>query len=381
MVIDVFYDETALRIIGFEDTRLLNAPIHAPVTKSPVTLAWADGLATVNNMGNGVIAILEFEVIAEQLGDYDIWITYDYGNILNAANQFVPFEIVNGHVTVIDFIYGDVNDDGIINLQDTYVLQRHVARWPDYPAEALNLDAADVNADGIINLQDAFTLQRHVARWPGYGTLPYIPSGSQDFQTMTGVNESIFGASSSNAPQFGAAAFGAPQIGLSQFGVPSFTTPRLGAPPFTVPRNDIPTLRVREATGKVGETVKVPVTITQNPGITGLVFTIDFDDTKLRLIGYEDTGLLPGALHPPHNGLSNATFAWMNALERTDYTNSGVLVILEFELLQDAAPGEYAIELTYEQGNILNAGMELMHFDMTPGTVTVGEPPLSARRS
>jgi len=109
------------------------------------------------------------------------------------------------------------------------------------------------------------------------------------------------------------------------------------------------------------------------------VFTLSFDDAKLRLVGYEDAGLLPGALHPPHSGLSFATFAWMNALAKADYTNSGVLVILEFQLLQDAEPGGYAIGLAYESGNILNAGMAQVHFDVAPGAVTVRGTPQAAR--
>ena len=266
--------------------------------------------------------------------------TSERNNISDINANYLDFEISPGGVTVAGapaILYGDVNDDGIVNLQDTYVLQRYVARWPDYPAESLNLDAADVNADGIINLQDVYTLQRHVARWPGYGTLPYIQSGPQAFQTMTGADTSIFGA---------------PPLGASV----------LGSQPFGTSRNDRPTLRVGEAAGKAGETVKVPVTIVQNPGITGLVFTLSFDDAKLKLIGYEDTGLLPGAFHPPHNGLSSATFAWINALAKADYTNNGVLVILEFELLQDAEPGGYEIGLSFEPGNILNEGMAPVYF-------------------
>jgi hypothetical protein len=70
------------------------------------------------------------------------------------------------------FIYGDVNDDGNVNLIDISILSRYVAGWPDY---TVNEQAADVNNDGVINMIDISILTRHIGGWEGYEVLPYGP--------------------------------------------------------------------------------------------------------------------------------------------------------------------------------------------------------------
>lgn len=56
---------------------------------------------------------------------------------------------------------GDVNSDGVLNLQDVLLLQQYVAKR--IGADKLNLEAADMNGDGIINIQDVLLLQKRVA--------------------------------------------------------------------------------------------------------------------------------------------------------------------------------------------------------------------------
>lgn len=58
--------------------------------------------------------------------------------------------------------YGDVNSDGIIDLQDVLLVQRYVAKRID--ASRLTTAAADVNGDSIIDLQDMLLIQRYVAK-------------------------------------------------------------------------------------------------------------------------------------------------------------------------------------------------------------------------
>ncbi len=67
------------------------------------------------------------------------------------------------------FVYGDVNEDGEVNVKDSMILARYLAEWPDY---AVTLPAADVNGDGEVNVKDSMILARYLAEWSGY-TLPY----------------------------------------------------------------------------------------------------------------------------------------------------------------------------------------------------------------
>lgn len=63
------------------------------------------------------------------------------------------------------FVYGDVNGDGEVTLQDVLLLRRHLAnRDPDTGESSVTVEAgADANGDNIINLQDVLLLRRYLA--------------------------------------------------------------------------------------------------------------------------------------------------------------------------------------------------------------------------
>ena len=70
-------------------------------------------------------------------------------------------------------LYGDVNGDGSVNKLDRAFLVRYLAKWPEYPADVIDMAAADVNCDGSVNKLDRAILIRHLAKWPEYDKLPY----------------------------------------------------------------------------------------------------------------------------------------------------------------------------------------------------------------
>ena len=72
-----------------------------------------------------------------------------------------------------EILYGDVNNNGIVNNQDRMILTRYLAEWTGY--ETLDHPvAADVNQDGQVNNKDRMILTRHLAEWTGYEVLPNI---------------------------------------------------------------------------------------------------------------------------------------------------------------------------------------------------------------
>ena len=89
----------------------------------------------------------------------------------NIDDNFAP-SATDGKVTVAEYILGDVNGDGIVDLADCMILKRHVAKWNAYKVLECEM-AADVNDDGNIDLADCMILKRHVAKWNAYKTLPY----------------------------------------------------------------------------------------------------------------------------------------------------------------------------------------------------------------
>ena len=79
---------------------------------------------------------------------------------MNVGLDDYEFATVDGSVTVIERLPGDVNDDGEVNLKDTIMLERFLATGWDVQ---INESNADVNADGAVNLKDSVLLKRHFA--------------------------------------------------------------------------------------------------------------------------------------------------------------------------------------------------------------------------
>ena len=73
----------------------------------------------------------------------------------------------------VDYICGDINNDGKVNSFDRNILARYIANWDGYDINNYNAAAADVNLDGKVNSFDRNILARHIAAWDGYETLPY----------------------------------------------------------------------------------------------------------------------------------------------------------------------------------------------------------------
>ena len=249
---------------------------------------------------------------------------YDYDNydIYNQSGEAVQFATVNGTLTVTDIVYGDVNGDGKVNNLDGMVLMRHLAKWPSYPASMIS-PGADVNADGRINNLDGMILMRHLAKWPAYATLPYS----------------------------------------SQKGI-------VAVQPDNTTFENEPTIVVGNAEAVPGETVRIPIELANNPGVVVMGIMVGYDE-NLTLLGFEDTGLLPGQLHSTVIENPQPLF-WGNTTSG-NCTENGVIIYLEFKVADDAAPGTYSITVTYDYENydIYNYDGEPIEFAIQNGAVTV----------
>lgn len=115
------------------------------------------------------LVTLSFKLLADCKEGTPVGISYVPENMLNYDSETVLFAIDNGVVSVFDYLLGDVNGDGLVNLKDVTLLTRYRAGWN---VEIIK-PAADVNKDSVIDLKDISILRRHLADWAGYETLPY----------------------------------------------------------------------------------------------------------------------------------------------------------------------------------------------------------------
>ena len=81
--------------------------------------------------------------------------------IKNASKNDIKTEVTEGKVTLVNAVYGDVNNDGKINVVDAYIVRLYSARLQEY--NVAEKAAADVDGDGNVNAIDANYIRRYAA--------------------------------------------------------------------------------------------------------------------------------------------------------------------------------------------------------------------------
>lgn len=114
-----------------------------------------------NNTNNGVVATLEFMVNEGATVDSlaAVTVSYKMGDIINIAFDDIGVAVVSGGVNIVDFIYGDLNSDGVVNKKDSLLLKMYLAG----NTTDIDTDAADVFTDGSVNKKDSLLLKRYLA--------------------------------------------------------------------------------------------------------------------------------------------------------------------------------------------------------------------------
>lgn len=139
--VTVGYDKLALTLEGFTAGKFEGATLEGNV------ISWSGD----NTAKTGTLAKLTFAVKEDaELGDYEITLSAE------------GFSVVNGGISVSEFVHGDVNGDGgKINVSDIISLRGAVV---DESTDDL-ARGADVNGDGIVNSQDIIIIRKYLANY------------------------------------------------------------------------------------------------------------------------------------------------------------------------------------------------------------------------
>ena len=137
------FDTTALRYVSSANGDYLptGAFFVPPVVEgNQVTLA-STALAGVGK-GDGTLAVITFEVVAIKAST----VTLSQVNLVNPDGErsYPIFE--HGQVIEPPQIFGDVNKDGVVNIQDLVLVGTNFRKTGE--------NRADVNGDGIVNIVD-----------------------------------------------------------------------------------------------------------------------------------------------------------------------------------------------------------------------------------
>lgn len=129
---------------------------------SPCNFVWDGQDLNDDDIKDGNVITLKFAVDENTAAGTKcmINVSYDSGDIVDKNLSAINPELVNGCITVIDYLPGDLNSDRKINSTDIIMLRRHIAGKYE---QTINELAGDVNADGKFNSTDIITLRRYVA--------------------------------------------------------------------------------------------------------------------------------------------------------------------------------------------------------------------------
>lgn len=137
---------------------------------NPSRFLWDSESGEAN--GDGTILTLTFDVSASAPEDANLSIelSSNAGDFYDEDMETVNLQLVNGTITIIDYLPGDVNEDGIVNGKDVTLVRRHIVGGYD---QTINERAANVNGDGTINGKDVTAIRRYIVG--GYN-IELIPS-------------------------------------------------------------------------------------------------------------------------------------------------------------------------------------------------------------
>ncbi len=139
----VQFDETALRYVSGANGDFLSAGAFFvdPIVEENLVKLNAASLAGESS-GDGTLATLTFEVIAVK----ESALTLSDVLLTNSAGEaFVPI-LENAKITASTQLKGDINGDGIVNIQDLVLVAGRLGQT--------GTNSADVNDDGVVNIQD-----------------------------------------------------------------------------------------------------------------------------------------------------------------------------------------------------------------------------------
>ena len=128
-------------------------------------------------------------------------------------------------------------------------------------------------------------------------------------------------------------------------------------------------IEIETVSGIPGETVRVPVLITQNPGIAGALLDIRFDE-NLTLTNISRGDVLSAGTFDYDAG--NGRVMWYH--DQANVTETGVLLTLDFQVPSNAEGGMYVVSVALTdglKGNLSDYDFNAVSVEVKPGAVQV----------
>lgn len=127
-------------------------------------------------------------------------------------------------------------------------------------------------------------------------------------------------------------------------------------------------ITVATISGNTGDTVIVPITIDENPGICGITVSISYDSSALEFIEDMMGNVIyeyQTKAHPDRNIIRLVT------VEAGNKYNNGTLLNLKFKIADSASAGLHKIDILYNSGDFCNWKLDRIMPEIIAGGVDV----------
>ncbi|MBE6733165.1 MAG: hypothetical protein E7561_04120 [Ruminococcaceae bacterium] len=144
------------------------------------------------------------------------------------------------------------------------------------------------------------------------------------------------------------------------------------AQPYIAAEEPLPEIRTLSTVCEADGTVSVRLWLSKNTGLVSLRFNVEYSD-KLTLLSVTDGGIL-GEYYHSDNLQSPYTLYWANDTENENFTDNGVLALLNFALADNVSVGDVlTVTPIFESGNdnALDKDSDALVLNAFSGTVTV----------
>ena len=363
LMLEVEYDKSAMELVGVEHGNALKS--HTFTTSNtetedgflitPFRMLW-DG--RTQDKSTGVLVTLTFESkVDAEVGDYPVNISYDKQNTNVEYGIPCDVNIKNGYVTLIKGAYSVkyLNYDGSLLYEKDYsenAVPSYVGTKPTRPAdERYSYEFSGwqgvVSDDPNVICYEAkykLTPQRYQVFF--YVDGKYFNAFECAYGEFVNLNK---------IPSMKNYVFDGwyTDEDLAQktmsMQMPAHNVSLYGTMKFNIRENPIPEIKL-SVDRMDNDYVYVAVDVTQNPSISGLVLTLEYDKNALSFEGFERgeafdtlqfdyTNTDQGYLAEPFK------FYWEHTVNTMD---TGRLLVLKFKINHNVPGGVYSVNMKYE---------------------------------
>ena len=363
LMLELEYDKTALELVGISHGNALSTHTFTTTNTdtedgfliTPFRMLW-DGRE--QDRTTGVLATLTFESkIEAETGDYLVSLSYDKQNTLIEYGVSCDVNIQNGYVTLIKGAYSVkyLNYDGSLLYEkdyNEYEVPVYAGQIPTRPTDAhysyefegwKGILSDDPN---VICYEANYKLTPQIYQVFFYVDGEYFnafecPYG--EFVDLTQI------PSKKNHVFDGWYTDEALTQKISSIQMTAENLTLYGAMKFNIRENPTPEITL-SVDRMENEYVYVAVDVTQNPSLSGLVLTLDYDKNALTFEGFE-RGEAFDTLQFDYTNTDNGyladpfRFYWEHTVNTLD---TGRLLVLKFMINKNVEGGLYSVTMTYE---------------------------------